>query len=406
MRLTGVWLMLICVVGLFSLLYLWYTLFPGRVAPAALDYFSVEQINRGRQYNLMPRLMFIGSFLAQVSFLLWLVFSGKAVKLSHLVQLAAGGNYWGSIILFFLLLWVVLQLLQLPFTLYSTYFWQHQWGFSTQALGAWWLDYLKSAGLGLVISTAGVILLFSALNRWPGTWWLAGAAFVSFWLLGQTFLWPVVISPLFNRFEPAKDPAVISMVRELSAAARLPVDQVLIMDASRRTTKANAYFAGIGRTKQIVLYDTLLAAYPLDEVKAVVAHEMAHWSRGHITRGLMLGICGNFILWGLLFLLIRTPAAGSLTRSPPHVWAVILLFFLLASFAATPLQNYFSRGMEKEADRTAAALTGDAPATIRLQVDLAAKNLSDVAPAPFIQWFSYSHPAAPERIEIISNGGE
>lgn len=400
MRLSGVWLLLICAVGAFSLLYLWFTLFPGRAAPAALDYFSVEQIDRGRHYNLIPRLMFIGSFLAQMSFLVWLIFSGKAVKLSQYVQLAAG-SYWGGIILFFFILWVLLQLLQLPFTLYSTYFWQHQWGFSTQTLGAWWLDWIKSAGLSLIMSAAGVILLFGALNRWPGTWWLAGAAFVSLWLIGQTFLWPVLISPLYNRFLPAKDPAVISMVHELSDAARLPVEQVLIMDASRRTTKANAYFAGIGRTKRIVLYDTLLEAYPLDQVKAVVAHEMAHWSRGHIVRGVTLGILGSFLLWGLLFLLLRTPAAASVTRCPPYLWAVILLFFMLVSFAATPLQNYFSREMEKEADRTAVALTGDAPAAVRLQADLAVKNLSDVAPAPFIQWFSYSHPAAPERIKMI-----
>jgi len=405
MRLNSIWLILIFTVGVFSLLYLWFTLFPGRVAPEALYYFSAEQINKGRQYNKILRLVYISGFFTQVSFLLWLVFSGRVVKLSHWVQQAAGGSYWVSILLFFLIIWLLLQLLNLPFVLFSSYFWQHQWGFSTQTLGAWWLDFLKSTGLDLVLSTAGVVLLFGAINHWPRTWWLAGAAFVSIWLVVQTYFWPVVVSPLFNRFVPAKDPAVLSMVRELSEKARLPVEQVLIMDASRRTTKANAYFAGLGRTKRIVLYDTLLAAYPLDEVKAVVAHEMAHWSRGHIIRGLTLGILGNFILWSLLFVLIRTLAA-QFTRCPPHIWAVILLFFLFTTFAGTPLKNYFSRNMEEEADRVAVLLTGDVPAALRLQVDLAVRNLSDVAPAAFIQWFSYSHPSALRRIKIIQQAGD
>ncbi|WP_286726191.1 M48 family metallopeptidase, partial [Pelotomaculum sp. PtaB.Bin117] len=355
MRLNSGWLIPVFAAGVFCLLYLWFTLFPGRVVPEAGYYFSAEQINQGRQYNMILRLVYICGFLVEVSFLLWLVFSGRVVELSRWVQRVAGDSYWGSLLLFFLIIWLSLQFLNVPFTLYSGYFLQHQWGVSTQTLGAWWIDYFKSAGISLFLSLVGVVLLFGAINRWPGTWWLAGAAFVSVWFVIQTFFWPVVIAPLFNRFTPSKDPAVLDMVHELSEKARLPVSQVLIMDASRRTTKANAYFAGLGRTKRIVLYDTLLADYPPDEVKAVVAHEMAHWSRGHIVRGLALGILGNFLLWGFLFVLLRT-SVTQCTRYPPHVLALILLFFLLASFAGTPLQNYFSRGMEVEADQVAVSL--------------------------------------------------
>ncbi|OPY57913.1 MAG: Protease HtpX [Pelotomaculum sp. PtaU1.Bin035] len=397
-------MILIFTAGVFSLLYLWFILFPGRVVPETGHYFNDEQINLGRQFNNVLRLVYISGFLAQVCFLLWLLFGGRAEALSRWTQQAAGGSYGGSILLFFLTLWLFLQLLNLPFALFSSFYWQHQWGFSTQGLGAWWLDYIKSAGLDLVLSAIGVTLLFWAINRWPGTWWLAGAAFISIWFVIQTFLWPVVVSPLFNRFVPAKDPAVLTMVRELSGKARLPVGQVLIMDASRRTTKANAYFTGLGRTKRIVLYDTLLANYPPDEVEAVVAHEMAHWRQGHIVRGLILGILGNFVLWALLFVMLRSAVPLS-TRYPPYTWAVILLFFLLVSFVSTPLRNYFSRNMEEKADRVAVILTGNAPAVVRLQVDLAAKNMSDVAPAPFIQWFSYSHPAALTRIKLIQQAG-
>lgn len=400
LRLNSIWLVLIVIAGIFSLLYLWFTLFPGRVGPGVGDYFNAEQINLGRQYNNVLRLAYLGGFLVQVSFLLWLVFGGKAEALSYRVQQAAGGSYAGSILLFFLILWLLLKLLNLPFNLFGSYFWQHQWGFSTQSLGAWWLDYFKSASLELVLSAIGVGLLFWVINRMPGVWWLACAGFLSIWFVFQTFIWPVAVSPLFNRFTPVKDPAVITMVHNLSEKAGLPVDQAYVMDASRRTTKANAYFTGLGQTKRIVLYDTLLSNYPPDEVEAVVAHEMAHWRQGHITRGLALGILGSFALWGLLFVVLRTTLPIS-ARIQPYAWAVILLFFTLAYFAANPLQSYFSRNMELEADRAAVLLTGNVPAAVRLQVDLAAKNLSDVAPAPFIQWFSYSHPPAPKRIEIM-----
>ena len=402
-RFNIIWLILITGAGVLGLLYLWYTLFPGRVAADTLLYFSAEQVERGRQYSRAIRLVYIFSVFAQAAFLVWFIYSGRASSLARWAEQTAGG-VWTGLLLFFLMLWLFLQLVNLPFTLFSSYFWQHWWGFSTQTMGAWWVDYVKESVISLVLSAAGVLILFRLMGRWPNTWWLAAAAFLSVWILIQTLLWPVVVSPLFNRFTPATDPAITSMVRDLAEKAGLPVDEVLIMDASSRTTKTNAYYAGLGNTKRIVLYDTLLEAYPLDEVKAVVAHEMAHWLRGHIIQGLILGIIGNLVLWGLLFLLLRG-TVPLLTRNPV-TWAVILLFFLIASFAGSPLQNYISRHMEIEADRTSITLTGDVPAAVRLEIDLAVSNLSDIAPAPFVQWFSYSHPPAPVRIKTVEQAGK
>lgn len=382
------------------MLYLWFTLFPGRAAPGTGQYFSAGQIERGRQYQRVLQLLFIGGFAVQTSFLLWLVFGGRAAVLSAWAQRLAGGSYWGGVLLFFLSLWLALRLLNLPFRIYGGYYWQHHWGFSTQTFGAWWADYFKAAGIDLLLSAAGVFVFFWIMSRWPTMWWMAGACFISAWFIIQSFLWPVVVSPLFNRFTPAKDPAVVNMVNTLSANAGLSVDQVLVMDASRRTTRANAYFTGLGRTKRIVLYDTLLEKYPLDQVEAVVAHEMAHWRKGHIVRGLVWGMLGSSVLWAFLYVLLglTLPAAG---RYPPHTWAVALLFALLVFFVSSPLQNYLSRGMEAEADRLAVELTGYAPAAVRLEVELSAKNLSDVSPPAFIRWFSYSHPPVLERIKII-----
>ncbi|WP_449240653.1 M48 family metallopeptidase [Desulfoscipio gibsoniae] len=410
LKLNGIWLMLIMLTGVFSLLFLWFTLFPGQVNPEIGQYFSARQISQGRDYVQGMRLVFIGGFITQTVFLLWLVFGGRAVALSRWIQQFTGGGLV-SYVLFFLVLWLLLRLINLPFDLFGSYYWQHHWRFSTQPLGSWWLDYFKSAGLEVVLSAVGVALLFWLMGRWSNAWWLVGAIFLSLWLVVQSYLWPVLVSPLFNRFEPTKDPAVLAMVDELSQKAQLPVDRVLVMDASQRTTKANAYFTGLGGTRRIVLYDNLLADYPADEVRAVVAHEMAHWRQGHIAKGLGMGVLGNFIIWGLLFVTLKTtiPTISAIPRYgqyPPYTWAVIVLFLALISFAANPLMNHFSRNMEFEADRVAVRLTGDAPAAERLQVRLAAKNLSDVAPPAFIEWFSYSHPPAPARIRAIQQAAE
>ncbi|MHB1125467.1 MAG: M48 family metallopeptidase [Bacillota bacterium] len=404
LRAGTLWPLLVVLTGIFSLLYLLFTLFPGRVAPEALQYFSQEQIHQSRAYSQAVQLFFISSFIVEVAFLIWLFLSGRVFSLSRLIERISGGNYWGGVLLFFFVLWLLLRVINLPFSFLSSYTWQHRWGFSTQTLYSWWFDYFKAAGLGLLISAAGVLVLFWLIRRWPLSWWIYGAIFVSIWMVVQTFLWPVIIAPLFNRFEPARDPALLSMVSKLSEKAGLSVDRVLIMDASRRTTKANAYFAGLGRTKRVVLYDTLVQNYSPEEVEAVVAHELAHWSSGHIKKGLLLGVLVNFLIWGIMFILLR----GVLSQRflpPPYIWAMIALFFALTSFVGSPLENYYSRQMEREADRVSVVLTGNAPAAISLQQNLTVKNLSDVDPPAFIRWFNYSHPPFLERIQVINQTG-
>jgi len=401
----GIWYLIIICSCVFALLYFWATLFPNQPPAELWRYFTVDQANRSRAYNLGLRLAYIGSFVLQAGFLFWLVQSGRAAELERWVQIFTRQNYWASVLTFFSLVWLMLLALNLPFSFFSNYAWQHAWGFSTQGLTAWWSDFLKSAALDAVLAGGGVLAFYWLTGHWPRTWWLFGAVCFSLWLAIQSFLWPVVVAPLFNKFVPATDPAVVDMVHALAAKAGLPVDQVLIMDASSRTTKANAYFAGLGRTKQIVLYDNLLKNYPPQEVKAVVAHEMAHWSRGHIAKGLLLGTAGNLIVWYLLYLVLGSPL-GVNGRFPPQVWVLVLLFFTLVSFAGNPVQNYFSRGMEAEADRYALVYTGDPEAQVRLQVDLAVKNLADLAPPRFIEWFSYTHPAALERIHLAEQAGQ
>ncbi|WP_203227556.1 M48 family metallopeptidase [Calorimonas adulescens] len=393
------WYIMIGITVVFLGLYLWFTTFPGRPAGDAYRYFTEGDIVSARAYASASRMVSAINFSVELSFLIWFTMGTAGRYLSDWCEKVAG-RYTLSILLYFFILWVILRIINLPFSLYSGYFLQKQWGFSTQTLMSWWMDYIKSAALDLVLSATGVILLFFAVNRWPGTWHITAWAFISLWLVVQTFLWPILVEPLFNKFEAAKDPQIIAMVKELADKAGIPVNQVLIMDASRRTTKANAYFTGIGRIKRIVLYDTLLKDYPEDEVRAVIAHEMGHWRQGHIVKGLLESSLGILIMLLILhtFMKIDIHFNGSY---PPYLWAYLTLFFVLASYIANPIYNYESRRMETEADRISVMLTEDPNSVIKLQVDLAKRNLSDMSPPLFIEWFAYTHPSTMHRIEMV-----
>ena len=400
-RFKGIWRLLTSIAFGLSFLYLWFTIFPGQITPEVWHYFSADQVKRGLFYNQGSRLCFIGNYLLQLCFLLWLTFSGRAQSLSTWARKSAWGNYWLGLLLFFTLLWLILHLFNLPFTLFSSYYWQHYWSFSTQTLGAWCLDYFTNAAIDFLLSISGIMLLFWTIKRHPATWWLFTATGLSLLLAIQIFLSPILISPLFNHFAPVQDQSIISMVKELSYKADIPVDQILLMDASRRTTKSNAYFSGLGNTKQIVLYDTLLNNHPQDEVKFIIAHEMAHWRQGHIMQGLGLYIIGIFLFCRLSFDLLKSifPTLTG-TPYPAHAWVIIWLLLTLVSFISAPLQGYISQTMEKEADEVAVQLTNDIPAAVRLQVNIAIQNASDISPPSVIQWFS-SHPSPLTRIELM-----
>lgn len=399
---TGMlWSGLVIVSGILVLLYLWYALMPGTTDPAVYRYFSAQQVASGRAYAFVPRLLYVVNLIVQGGFLGWLAFSSHGRALAQALERSLRGGYWVRVFAFALVLWLVLLLLQLPISIYGGYFRPHAWGLTTQTFPSWWVDFAKTSLIDLLLTLGVVFGLFFTINRFPRGWWAISAFTVSVWLVIQNLLWPVVISPMFNHFEPVKNAEVVNMVHGLAAQAGIPVDEVLVMDASRRTTTVNAYFTGVGQTKRIVLYDNLLK-YPFSEIKAVVAHEMGHWQKGHVIIGLALGSLGSFLVFALLNMALQPwltqPGWRGIRTTSPSVWIVVQLFLLLAILVSNPIQNAVSRAMERQADQAALELTQDPAAQVQLQVDLAAKNLNDLYPPRYIVWFSYTHPTPLDRI--------
>ncbi|HEX6207030.1 MAG TPA: M48 family metallopeptidase [Actinomycetota bacterium] len=292
-------------------------------------------------------------------------------------------------------------LVRLPISFWAGYVHEHSWGFSTQTVWGWLGDAGRSVGLALAVSTPAYVGAVWAARRWPRRWpALLVPATAALILLGS-FVWPVVVEPLFNRFEPLRRPAA-ERFEALAHRAGVPVDAVLVADASRRTRKENAYVSGFGGTKRLVLYDTLLRSVSPEEAEVVVAHELGHRRRGHVLRGTLVGAVAGAGAILLIALLARTRwlrrAGGATGPDDPRMLPALLLGISLLSLAALPPSNLLSRSFEEEADRIALALTRDRQAYEAAHRGLALRNLSDLDPGPVAFRFLATHPAAPERI--------
>ncbi|MDQ3915811.1 MAG: M48 family metallopeptidase [Actinomycetota bacterium] len=298
---------------------------------------------------------------------------------------------------------LILVAVTLPLAYVRGFVVEHAWGLSTQGAPGWVADRLKGAAVGAITSAVAAVVFFGVLRWQPATWWLWGWGAFTGLTAVMVFLWPVVVAPLFNDFTPLEPGPLEERVRSLAADVGVPVDDVLVADASRRTTAENAYVAGLGGTKRLVLYDTLLAAGTDDQTAFVVAHELGHQAERHVTKNLLISSAGLFA--GFAFL-------GWLgTRASPWGWAnatgagdlralpLLVLLMTVLTLVAMPLQAALSRRFEADADRIAIGLTGDPDAAVSAFRRLALNNLADLDPPPVAVALFYSHPPIPDRIE-------
>jgi STE24 endopeptidase len=297
------------------------------------------------------------------------------------------------------------SLVALPVGYVRGYVVEHAWGLSTQGVGAWVLDRARSAAVSATIVSVAAVAFF-AVTRWqPRTWWVWGWG--SFTLLSAlgVFLWPVVVAPLFNRFTPLEEAALSRRVHELARRAGVDVSDVLVADASRRTTAENAYVAGLGTTKRIVLYDTLLSSGSEAETLYVVGHELGHEVEQHVPKGVAASALGLAVGFATLaWLGTRSSVlawAGASSIADLRALPALLLFVTVASLVALPIESALSRRFESRADEIAVRLTGAPDPAIRALRRLALVNIADLDPPSVAVVLAYSHPPTPERIRAI-----
>jgi STE24 endopeptidase len=317
------------------------------------------------------------------------------------------------------------------------------WGMTDRSVLSWLEDYGKSLAVVAILGgvvLAGLYVLIRLLPRW---WWAVGATLSIALGFFYAFILPEVITPLFNTFTPLRDPDLLRRVRALAARAGVPVETVLVMDASRQGRHTNAYFTGVGPTRRIVLYDTLLrplytlppesaatvigllgtpgpgaVAGPVeagmvvaahrreaaDEIESILAHEIGHWQHNHIFKGILLAGLGAYVGLYLVARILRWAVGRSpfALRSPsdPAGIPLLLLLSVLGTWAALPVENLVSRHFERQADAAALELADRPRAFIAAEKRLVRDNLGNVAPNSFSVWLFASHPPAVERIQM------
>src|ERR671919_1980121 len=317
------------------------------------------------------------------------------------LQRAPGG--WAvRAALFGALVSVVLAISAIPLGYVFGYVVQHAWGLSTQDLSEWLTDRARTTAISAGIAAIAAVVFFGVVRWQPRTWWLWGWAAFTLLTAAMSFLWPVLIAPLFNRFTPLPDGPLRTRVVTLGREAGVDVGEVYVIDASKRSSIENAYVAGLGSTKQMVLFDTLIEADDEDATAFVVAHELGHQVESHVLKNVGIASAGMLIGFGALAWLAGRPGvtswAGASGTSDLRILPAILLFVLLANLVALPVQNLMSRRFEARADEIALELTGDPATATRVFRRLAFANLADLKPPQPVVTMLFTHPPIVSRI--------
>jgi len=360
------------------------------------SYFSGEELTKARDYASGQRLILVGSLIAEGAVLVLLATGRPAVTRRALERLGARPVLGGAAAAAGLS--VVVAVITIPFGI-AAHERSVDVGLSTQSLGSWLSDWGKATAIGAVLAGLVGTLALALIRRFGSRWWIPGSVAVVAGAALFTWVAPVVLAPLFNKFEPLPAGQARSDVLELAGRAGVDVGQVYRVDASRRTTAINAYVNGLGSSKRVVLYDTLLNDLNRGERRAVVAHELGH-------------VHGNDIQRGLLFVAIVTPLAlifvsgiaraiagrrGAQPGQPAYLPALALAI-AATSFVIGVAGNQLSRGVEARADTYSLELTDDPKGMIELQQQLADRNLSDPDPPGVFTFLFGTHPPVIDRI--------
>jgi STE24 endopeptidase len=363
------------------------------------DLFDAEEVERARRYHRPIYLVRVAGIVLGLGVLTLLSFTAAG---DWLFELADWLPWWGEALVFSALVTLVGSLVATPLAFWRGYLHERAWGFSTQTVGGWASDRLKSVGIGVVLTALPMFGLIASVRLFPSWWPLVAALGGAVIVFVLSFLAPVLLEPVFNKFAPLRDEALARELRELADRAEVPVRDVLVADASRRTRKHNAYVSGIGRTRRVVLWDTLLDRGEPGEIRLVVAHELGHRRFRHVAFWTAITMAGTALfvlgLWALLHRDGLLSAIGADGPGDPRVIPFVLFAGSIAELAVQPFALALSRRWERDADRFSLDLTGDADAYEQTHRNLALSNLGDLDPPKAAYVFFFSHPSAPERL--------
>lgn len=339
-----------------------------------------------------------------VILLIWLLGGGLEWLDSSWRELGLDPIYTGiGVIISFMLISAVLDI---PFSLYSTFVIEEKFGFNRTTAKTFISDMFKGLALSLVIGVPLLWVVLWLMEQAGEYWWLYTWAVWSGFSLFLAWAYPTWIAPIFNKFEPLEEGETLDRINKLLERCGFNSNGIFVIDGSRRSSHGNAYFSGFGKNKRIVFYDTLLKSLDDDELEAVLAHELGHFKRKHIVKGMALTMASTLVgLWILAWLMDKDWFYQAFGISTPSTYIALLIFALIApafTFFLGPLMSMLSRKNEFEADEFAAQQS-DAKHLIRALVNMYKENASTLTPDPLYSTFYDSHPPAPVRIAHLES---
>jgi STE24 endopeptidase len=359
-------------------------------------FFDRAEIERARRYHRPRYALFLIDLGLGLGVFAAFAFSSVGDRLDS----ALAGVHWAArAALEAAIVLGVLEAVRLPGDFWVGHVGERRYGFSTQGVAGWLLDRAKAFAIGVVLSSGAVVAFLALARALPSAWPLVAAPALALLVLALGFLAPTVFEPVFNRFRPLEDSRLAEDLRGLAARAGVPVRDVLVSDASRRTTKHNAYVSGLGRTRRVVVFDTLLGRDRPRELRLIVAHELGHRRARHVLKGTLIGMAGAaaavISLWAVLHW-DALPAPGN-----PRVVPFLFFAGAVLELGVMPLGAALSRRWEREADRFSLELTQDPGAYAEAHRSLARANLADLDPPRVFYLLMFSHPTPPERLAAL-----
>ena len=357
-----------------------------------------------KRYNNIKLAVGISEGIASFILILLFVWLGYSLRLENYLSEFISSSYL-LFICFILVVGFAGSILSFPVSYYSGFYLEHKFNLSNLTFGKWIWENFKGLLVSLVIGIPILFTFFFFLNYFGSIWWLPFAVIMFFISVVLSQIFPVLILPIFYKLTPIENEGLKEGITALAKNAKINVENVFKFDMSKNTKKANAAFTGLGKTKRIVLGDTLLDNFSDDEIETVIAHELGHYKKKHIVKNIIFGTVTSFLTLFIIAYLYKNSLAWFDFTSITQIAALpmLALWSMLIGIIQTPLGNILSRKYEYQADEYAVNETEKSEIFIATLEKLNEQNLGDKEPHPFVEWFFYSHPSIRNRISAITS---
>lgn len=357
-----------------------------------------------KKYNRTNQIISVVETILFFVILLMLLFTGLSKEI-EILSYKITSNKYIALLIFLGIIGFVESIINLPLDFYSGYILEHKYNLSNQTILKYFTEKIKSFAVGLAIGIPVILIFYYILLNFENNWWLVLGIFMFFFSVVIGRIAPVLIFPLFYKFKPIENDSIKNRILNHCKKTGVEIKGIFVFDMSKNTKKANAAFTGLGKSKRIILGDTLMEKFNEEEIESVFAHEVGHYKRKHIFKLMFISTVLTFAGLYITSLLYK----GTLNSFGFHfiyeisALPLIAVFLSLFGIVTTPISNIFSRKYEWEADRFAIDSTGNNEAFISAMEKLAEQNLADKEPNKIIEFLFHSHPSLKKRIEFAKN---